>query len=302
MPKTEQTDTTPDPTMPTLDTNDKASLPATTDDAASPAVPDNGHVPAVLSADDPWRDVDSGDLAPDAGGIPHLQINRKLDGGILDPDTGEVGLEVDFVWLAKSKTRAYWSKPYGSKEAEDAPDCRSLDGVTGQGAYGPGSEDNPTGRCATCPMARWDGSDAPPCKEAVEAMVFIPDPTGAGRLARMRFAGIAFAPAKEYWNSFDNRLPKRPPISFISHLALEPTDTKNGKFLAPRFTRVQPLERADAQPLIEERARRIADWQAYIAQDVEQRDAHQPAEEGPFDGGGERAPDSSYENEEEAPF
>ena len=235
-------------------TPDTLPIPATTADA-TPAIID--------TANDPWADVQDGDLSPaTARSIPLLALNRKESGGFIDSETGEKVTELDFVWLAKGTTRAWWPEAFG--KGDKAPSCRSADGVVPD----PSSPEVQSPACATCPNARWNGEDAPACKQSIEAMVFLPDPHGFGQLNRLRLGGMAISPAQAYWDSFSARLPRRPPIAFVSHVELEPTDTPNGVFLVPTFRRVRELSREEAQPLIDERDRRIAEWTATVAEDV----------------------------------
>lgn len=57
------------------------------------------------------------------------------------------------------------------------PDCFSRDNVVGIGRYGPGSEGNPTGACATCPMSQWNEVNgkriAPPCKPQAAILLMV---------------------------------------------------------------------------------------------------------------------------------
>jgi hypothetical protein len=220
----------------------------------------------ALVLDDEWADVDDGDLAPGSRRIPYLKINRNLDGGFTIPDTGQVVKELDFVWLAKGRSRAWFATDFGKGDA--APACRSADGITAD----PTAPDVQNGGdCTTCPLASFD-DDArggqKRCREAVEALVFIPDPHGYGQFARLRWNGIAVSPAARYWDSFFTRMPKRPPIAFVSHVELVPTATDFGDKLAPQFHRQSELTRAEAQPLIAERAERMKDWAADTAADL----------------------------------
>ena len=114
---------------------------------------------SLISADDEWEGVSDGDLTPTAGptAIPMLTLNRKLDGGFTLPDTNEVVPELDLVLLAKQNTRAWFSKPYGTKDAAGVPDCWSADAVTPD----PRSVQVMSESCATCPLAQWDVTDQP---------------------------------------------------------------------------------------------------------------------------------------------
>jgi len=218
---------------------------------------------ALIATDDDWQDVSDGDSSPPtAQSIPLLHLNRKSDGGFLDTDTGEVTQRIDFVWLAKGTSRAYWDKPFG--QGDKAPTCRSTDGVRPD----PNSPDVQAETCAGCPNSRWDGDNPPTCKLSIEAMVFVPSGEGVGHLARVRWGGMAVAPAQAYWDSFSARMPRRPAIAFLSSAELEPEKTPNGTFLVPKFSRSLELSRADAQPLIDERDRRLAEWKTTVAEDV----------------------------------
>ncbi len=50
-------------------------------------------------------------------------------------------------------TRAYWRDSYTG--AKNPPDCSSRDNQVGEGIYGRGSEGNPSGLCADCPMSKF---------------------------------------------------------------------------------------------------------------------------------------------------
>ncbi len=277
---------------------------ATTDNLPVPAthghadiMPTDAAVLAVLPADDEWADVDAGDMTNDGTGrIPYMGLNRKLDGGFIHPDTGEKTASVDFIWLAKGKSRAQWNKPFGGKDAPAAPDCRSFDGIVPD----PNSPDRKSEACATCPLSQWDGDDPPKCKESVEAMIALPDELGHVRLARVRFGGIAVAPAKGYWDSFFTRLPRRPPIAYVSRATLEAAETPNGTFLRPRFERLDDIPRAAAQPLIVERDQRLADWKADIADAVVRGDVAE--DHGAAPAGGSEAGTYTTEGFDGEPF
>lgn len=58
--------------------------------------------------------------------------------------------------LAYHIMRTMWVKAFGSGTGEATPpDCSSPDGLVGVGMYGYGSEGNPSGTCANCPMAQF---------------------------------------------------------------------------------------------------------------------------------------------------
>ena len=53
--------------------------------------------------------------------------------------------------VAMTSRRSWWPDPNPSGKP---PSCSSRDLVNGQGTYGPGSEENPSGKCDTCPMSQ----------------------------------------------------------------------------------------------------------------------------------------------------
>ena len=55
--------------------------------------------------------------------------------------------------------RAYWTESFDASGGGTPPDCSSPDGYQGTGLFGPGSEHNPTGECAKCPMSQWGSDD-----------------------------------------------------------------------------------------------------------------------------------------------
>jgi hypothetical protein len=82
--------------------------------------------------------------------------------------------------LVHQPRRKYWVKALEDSGGGERPDCKSLDGITGIGMYGLGSEENPTGSCADCPMAQWhkdaDGKNiATPCKQEEVLLLLVGD-------------------------------------------------------------------------------------------------------------------------------
>lgn len=232
--------------------------------------------PRTLVVEDEWSTVDDGDLSPSQTfTIPLFQLNRKVDGGFLNEDTGETQRDLRAVLMAKVNTRAWWPEPFGKGDA--APACRSSDGIVPlptapaqQPEWEPPknmSGEVPAKVCADCPNSQWDGGDPPPCAEAIEFLAFVPTTLGAGRVVRLRFSGLAFGPARSYWDSFRTRLPKRPPIAFVTHITLEERETDNGTFLVPTFTRDGALELDEAQPIIDVRSSSTTEWKSAIETD-----------------------------------
>lgn len=241
----------------------------------------------MIPVDDEWSDVDAGDLAPGQRRIPYMQLDRNVGGGFTDPETLEQVTELDFIWMAKGRSRVWFDKPFKAVDA-DPPSCRSVDGLHADPtspALQPGWADapitpdgeiiRPTGDCSTCPLASFDddirgGKDVKRCRETVEALVSIPiaNEPGAIRLVRLRWGGIAVRPALAFWDSFFTRLPTKPPIAYVSHVTLKPEPTDFGPKLAPEFTRVKQIPRSAATPLIVERDERVKAWLEDIAADV----------------------------------
>ena len=65
--------------------------------------------------------------------------------------------------------RAYWAASFEDAGGGSPPDCSSEDSVLGRGMFGPGSEHNPSGECAECPMSQYGSkpgdSNAQACKQ-----------------------------------------------------------------------------------------------------------------------------------------
>lgn len=62
---------------------------------------------------------------------------------------------IEGIILSWTSPRSFWSESIEMTGGDTPPDCFSDDGEFGQGVYGPGSDDNPTGRCEDCPMNAW---------------------------------------------------------------------------------------------------------------------------------------------------
>lgn len=81
---------------------------------------------------------------------------------------------VDGVIVHRQPTRSFWFKGRGEDGEEDGPpDCYSGDAKVGVGVFGPGSESNPSGACADCPMNVFGSSDrgsgnGKACKEQMQ--------------------------------------------------------------------------------------------------------------------------------------
>lgn len=217
---------------------------------------------AALPVDNEWGDVDDGDYDPESKGrIPHIAQDRRNGGGFVDPETGETMLGFDFIWLAKGRSRVYFDKQFDAKK-RTLPACSSSDGIVPDSKIA----EPMSPRCAGCPFHQWDETTKKfPCSSSVEALVYLPGPS---RVARVRFSGLGHKPAMLYWESFQVRVPRRPPLSVVSHVELVETRTDNGTFLVPSFSVVSALPRELATGLIRERDAMLGDWKADVADDV----------------------------------
>lgn len=104
---------------------------------------------------------------PDISPQVMLQLKEHLPNGLVITDLvgwhtppgqaiwvnkdGEATESLEGTLITSQQVRAWWEKPLGSGNV--APDCRSFDAITGVGRYGARSKENPTGKCAECPMS-----------------------------------------------------------------------------------------------------------------------------------------------------
>lgn len=250
-----------------------------------PAVPDTPstaveQVVAALS-DAEWDDVEDGHL----GGtvqprLPRLLLNRKAgqkESGFTDELTGDVFTATRFVWLADTMTRAWWPEAFG--KGDKSPSCRSRDGITPD----PASPALQADKCNICPHSQWNGDESPSCNASVEVMVYLLDQQ---RLSLVRFGGMAVSRVNRYLGALNAHIPRRPAIAYVTGVELEEVDTDNGTFLVPRFSVVGEIPRAEANPLIEMRREKVAEWQEQLATEAAEGATREGADSsaGPFDG------------------
>lgn len=260
-----------------------------------------------LVHDDPWAaEAATVAVAPQEArtGIRRLEYNAKAGGGFVDPETGEKVMSLDFIWLDRVYTRAWWRDAFGKGDAK--PNCRSDDGIVPTE-----DSDKQSPACATCPHAQWT-DDPPSCKESINALALVlggdSEETESGyeygNLVRIRFGGLAFTPARDYFTSFFRRQPQFPSYAFVTHVVLEEEDRPpNGKFLVPRFRRdPQPLPFADAVPLKSMLGTSKPGFQADVAADVAEGVDQRGEDEGdPFAASG-RSGDTTTQYPDEEPF
>lgn len=100
------------------------------------------------------------------------RVTVPSGGGTIWEVPGPAGAQheptLDGVIVNTRLTRGYWQ----SDDANGSPpDCASPDGEYGRGLFGQGSERNPAGSCAVCPMAQFGSSpkgDGQACKQKQE--------------------------------------------------------------------------------------------------------------------------------------
>lgn len=87
---------------------------------------------------------------------------------------------IEGVIVHKQPTRSFWFKKRGEDGEEDGPpDCASADAKIGIGVFGAGSQANPTGECANCPMNVFGSStsgsgNGKACKEQMQVFLLQP--------------------------------------------------------------------------------------------------------------------------------
>lgn len=97
-----------------------------------------------------------------SGGLSAADLTRiKLPTGgsmfwAIPTPEGDIPLKsFDGVILDYRDTRAWWEKELGNGGGGAPPDCSSEDAEHGNGRYGIASDENPSGKCTSCPMSQW---------------------------------------------------------------------------------------------------------------------------------------------------
>lgn len=262
------------------------NLPAVAAPTAVELQPNVAQVVAAL-ADAEWSDVDDGHLGDTVQPrLPRTLLNRKADGGFTDELTGERRVDLKFVWLADTITRAWWPQAFGKGDKE--PACRSRDGISPD----PESPERQSETCASCPLGKWEAKEAfdtdekanpRPCSQSVEVMVYLLDEQ---RLSLVRFGGMAVSRVSRYLGALNAHVPRKPPIAYVTSCELEGADTPNGTFLVPRFSVAGEIPRSEATPLIELRRQKVEEWKAQVAAEVAEGKTgeDEAGTPGPFDG------------------
>lgn len=227
---------------------------------------------ALVIPENEWGDVDSGwsGQAPPSAApvVPLLKFNAKASYGFTDELTGQTigeGQSVDVVWLAWKESRAYWEGDYDPKAADKSPDCRSDNMVVPDDL----SRNKQSATCAACPHSQWVDNKPPECGVRVNAMIYLPDQE---RITRTSFAGLGLKHVQRYLGGFETRLPRRPPMAFLTRIEVVGEETPNGKFLVPHFSVAGDITREAAVPLIQLRDELRKQWEALAAEDASARD------------------------------
>lgn len=100
---------------------------------------------------------ENGKILFPAGGFMMYDRIAEAEGTQIKDVDGEVGLAVTI--LGDQTSRVYFQSMESKK-----PDCRSLDGITGQGT--------PGGNCAMCSLNQWSNGDRPKCTEQRNLLVY----------------------------------------------------------------------------------------------------------------------------------
>lgn len=237
-------------------------------DSTLPAVV--GHDIATNVASAPAiGDFDDLDLDPSGGVLPLLPLNRKVgqdDSGILVG--GERRTEIEFVWAARATSRAHFPRSF-DEDPQSRPDCWSSSGQ----APDPSVTEPKAKACAGCPFSfeatggkkSLDGS--PGCSKNLEALVYIDD-AGMSRVARIRFGGIAYKAARDYWDSFRWGRPRKYAFQFLTRMRLVSVKTDNGNFLVPEFDRLAQLDDAEAVAIGTDARASMGSFTALVSEEI----------------------------------
>ena len=261
-----------------------SNLPAVPEPTAVELQPNVAQVISALT-DESWAGVSDGHMGDTVQPrLPRTLLNRKSDGSFIDELTGERRVDLEFVWLADTMTRAWWPQAFG--KGDKAPACRSRDGISPD----PESPERQAATCAECPLGKWQAREAfdkddkapRPCNSSVEVMVYLKDEQ---RLSLIRFGGMAASRVSKYLGALNAHVPRKPPIAYVTGCELEGVDTPNGTFLVPRFYVAGEIPRAQATPLIELRNEKTAEWAEQLAAEVAEGKTgeDEAGSAGPFD-------------------
>lgn len=91
------------------------------------------------------------------------------------PDEPPVAV-LEGVIVSWHTARSFWFRSLDDSDETTPPDCASMDGQLGNGEFGPGSQGNPSGECAVCPMNAYGsgGANSKACKEQRQLFLLQP--------------------------------------------------------------------------------------------------------------------------------
>ncbi len=129
-----------------------------------PVLAENGEAMAAFQAnmgDDDFSVYDLDKITVPSGGGTTWEIPGI--GGV------EASRELRGVVVGSIGRRSFWEVGMEEGEKGSPPDCASENGEIGRGLYGVDSTGNPSGKCADCPMNKFQENDKgrvnKPCKE-----------------------------------------------------------------------------------------------------------------------------------------
>lgn len=291
-----------DPEPPVVEPDDLLALAQQEAAATAPAEPDP-EPPAVIDVIEPGTEVE---VAPPAPGlvpitsealqafvdaewngfesglenwnhvgfsIPRIVSDMRPGGGWTDEVTGETAEALHAIILAAMPARAWWAHEFGKGDA--APDCRSVDMVKADpsspalsaGWEAPDGVDvRPTGTCSTCPLSRWDGQDAPGCRDRINMLIYLP---GTGEIRRLNVSGTSVKHLRKYVSSLQARAARKPIFAQITIMTAEKVEQDGMKWLEAHFAEGDPVTPQEAaQTIVPLQRQLVEQWRSILADDL----------------------------------
>lgn len=150
--------------------------------------------------------------------------------------------------------RAYWQASFEDAGGGSPPDCSSEDSVLGRGMFGPGSEHNPSGECAECPMSAFGSkpgeSNAQACKQM--RVLFMVQPESLLPQAVM-LPPTSIRPMKRYFLRLASKA--MPFYGVVTRLELERATSGGGI----KYSVVKPSVASQLEPEAASRIRHYGD-------------------------------------------
>lgn len=150
-------------------------------------------------------------------------------------DDSDFVSEVEGVVLFHRLTRSLWEGEFGESSISR---CRSFNGLVGVG--------DPGGDCTTCPLARFDGDEKPPCRQAKEIFL-LREGELLPTIFRITPGGKAIPNANRYFM----RLFSKARLRYhhcVTKMELVPDKSAGGiDFFRPKLSLVGPLSPEDRE-------------------------------------------------------